>query len=364
MLHTETVEGTTLELLRRLQSESMLDSFCLAGEIALALYLGHRKSIDLDLFTPYPFDVLLLKDFLETKYGFRTDFLEKNTLKGSINGVKIDCITHAYERLGNPCMEDGIRLYALEDIVTMKLSAIADNDSRLKDFIDIAFLSTRLSFYSMLKCYEHKFPKSNVIRPILRGRDVCRYGYEWANLWIINTHNGIKGDLERIHIEDYPAIKQHLDKYWDKIEPRADQGDTAYNLRNCAYLDEFSKPKIVWGNLNTFGSYVIAPENMFINAPACMIVPGNTYLLAVLNSKIADYYLRTLGVVRNGGFFEYKPMFVEQIPIPKITTEKAKQIDNILSSSLSMEDKDVKIEEIIEGIYGLSREEITFLHNL
>ena len=364
MLHTETVEGTTLELLRRLQSESMLDSFCLAGEIALALYLGHRKSIDLDLFTPYPFDVLLLKDFLETKYGFRTDFLEKNTLKGSINGVKIDCITHAYERLGNPCMEDGIRLYALEDIVTMKLSAIADNDSRLKDFIDIAFLSTRLSFYSMLKCYEHKFPKSNVIRPILRGRDVCRYGYEWANLWIINTHNGIKGDLERIHIEDYPAIKQHLDKYWDKIEPRADQGDIAYNLRNCAYLDEFSKPKIVWGNLNTFGSYAIAPENMFINAPACMIVPGNTYLLAVLNSKIADYYLRTLGVVRNGGFFEYKPMFVEQIPIPKITTEKAKQIDNILSSSLSMEDKDVKIEEIIEGIYGLSREEITFLHNL
>jgi len=364
MLHTETVEGTTLELLRRLQSESMLDSFCLAGEIALALYLGHRKSIDLDLFTLYPFDVLLLKDFLETKYGFRTDFLEKNTLKGSINGVKIDCITHAYERLGNPCMEDGIRLYALEDIVTMKLSAIADNDSRLKDFIDIAFLSTRLSFYSMLKCYEHKFPKSNVIRPILRGRDVCRYGYEWANLWIINTHNGIKGDLERIHIEDYPAIKQHLDKYWDKIEPRADQGDTAYNLRNCAYLDEFSKPKIVWGNLNTFGSYAIAPENMFINAPACMIVPGNTYLLAVLNSKIADYYLRTLGVVRNGGFFEYKPMFVEQIPIPKITTEKAKQIDNILSSSLSMEDKDVKIEEIIEGIYGLSREEITFLHNL
>ncbi len=364
MLHTETVEGTTLELLRRLQSESMLDSFCLAGEIALALYLGHRKSIDLDLFTPYPFDVLLLKDFLETKYGFRTDFLEKNTLKGSINGVKIDCITHAYERLGNPCMEDGIRLYALEDIVTMKLFAIADNDSRLKDFIDIAFLSTRLSFYSMLKCYEHKFPKSNVIRPILRGRDVCRYGYEWANLWIINTHNGIKGDLERIHIEDYPAIKQHLDKYWDKIESRADQGDTAYNLRNCAYLDEFSKPKIVWGNLNTFGSYAIAPENMFINAPACMIVPGNTYLLAVLNSKIADYYLRTLGVVRNGGFFEYKPMFVEQIPIPKITTEKAKQIDNILSSSLSMEDKDVKIEEIIEGIYGLSREEITFLHNL
>ena len=166
MLHTETVEGTTLELLRRLQSESMLDTFCLAGGTALALYLGHRKSVDLDLFTPYPFDVPQLKDFLEAKYGLRTDFLEKNTLKGTIDGVKIDCITHAYERLGDLCSEDAVRLYALEDIIAMKLSAIADNGSRLKDFIDIAFLSTRFSFYSMLKCYERKFPKSNVIRPL------------------------------------------------------------------------------------------------------------------------------------------------------------------------------------------------------
>ena len=375
MLHTETVEGTTLELLRRLQSESMMDSFCLAGEIALALYLGHRKSIDLDLFTPYPFDVLLLKDFLETKYGFRTDFLEKNTLKGSINGVKIDCITHAYERLGNPCMEDGIRLYALEDIVAMKLSAIADNDSRLKDFIDIAFLSTRLSFYSMLKCYEHKFPKSNVIRPILRGRDIKKYGYEFADQYIIATFPSRK-----YNIDEYQSLKSYFLSFGiEKLEQTGKEyiinGEIVKARKktnnkwfetqdSISYWDEFSKPKIVWGNLNTFGSYAIAPENMFINAPACMIVPGNTYLLAVLNSKIADYYLRTLGVVRNGGFFEYKPMFVEQIPIPKITTEKAKQIDNILSSSLSMEDKDVKIEEIIEGIYGLSREEITFLHNL
>ena len=375
MLHTETVEGTTLELLRRLQSESMLDSFCLAGEIALALYLGHRKSIDLDLFTPYPFDVLLLKDFLETKYGFRTDFLEKNTLKGSINGVKIDCITHAYERLGNPCMEDGIRLYALEDIVAMKLSAIADNDSRLKDFIDIAFLSTRLSFYSMLKCYEHMFPKSNVIRPILRGRDIKKYGYEFADQYIIATFPSRK-----YNIDEYQSLKSYFLSFGiEKLEQTGKEyiinGEIVKARKktnnkwfetqdSISYWDEFSKPKIVWGNLNTFGSYAIAPENMFINAPACMIVPGNTYLLAVLNSKIADYYLRTLGVVRNGGFFEYKPMFVEQIPIPKITTEKAKQIDNILSSSLSMEDKDVKIEEIIEGIYGLSREEITFLHNL
>ena len=79
---------------------------------------------------------------------------------------------------------------------------------------------------------------AELIRPILRGRDIKRYGYNWANLWLINTHNGIRGKLERVHIEDYPAIKAHLDQYWDRISKRADKGDTPYNLRNCAYLVE------------------------------------------------------------------------------------------------------------------------------
>ena len=88
--------------------------------------------------------------------------MAKNTLKGTIDGVKIDCITHSYDYLENPYIESGIRLYSMEDVIAMKLSAIADNGSRLKDFIDIAFLSTRFPFSSM---YERKFPNSNVIRP-------------------------------------------------------------------------------------------------------------------------------------------------------------------------------------------------------
>ena len=85
-----------------------------------------------------------------------------------------------------------------------------------------------------------------LIRPILRGRDIKRYGYNWAGLWLINTHNGIKGRIPRIDINDYPAVKAHLDQYWDKISKRADKGDTPYNLRNCAYMEDFDKPKIMW----------------------------------------------------------------------------------------------------------------------
>ena len=91
-------------------------------------------------------------------------------------------------------------------------------------------------------------PKSaEIIRPILRGRDIKRYGYTFADLWIINVHNGVKEKgIPRIHIGDYPAIKAHLDNFYEKLVKRADKGDTPYNLRNCAYMDDFSKQKIVY----------------------------------------------------------------------------------------------------------------------
>ena len=221
----------------------------------------------------------------------------------------------------------------------------------------------RNEILSACQTEEERQRTAEIIRPILRGRDIRRYGYEWADLWLINTHNGVKDSLERVHIEDYPAIKQHLDYYWDKIESRADKGDTPYNLRNCAYVDEFSKPKIVWGNLNTRGSYAMAPENMFINAPACMIVPGSQYLLTMLNSKVADYYIRNLGVVRNGGFFEYKPMFVEQIPVPLPREEVVASIEDVFNSDIPDELKDKRLEEIIESMFDFTEPEIAYLRN-
>lgn len=166
MLHKETVAGTTVGLLRKLEAEDMLSTFCLAGGTALALYLGHRRSVDLDLFTPDPFDVTELREYLEERYRFRTDYSAKNTLKGTIDNIKVDCIRHGYNYLVQPLHIDGLRLYSIEDIIAMKLSAISDNGTRLKDFIDIAFLSTRFSLLSMLDCYVKKFLDTNVLRPV------------------------------------------------------------------------------------------------------------------------------------------------------------------------------------------------------
>ena len=198
---------------------------------------------------------------------------------------------------------------------------------------------------------------AELIRPVLRGRDIKRYGYVENGLYLINTHNGIRGKIPRIRIEDYPSIKSHLDQYWDKIEKRADQGDTPYNLRNCAYLDDFSKPKIVWGNLNLKASFALVEDNSFINAPSPMIVPASNYLLGILNSKLADYYIRRLGVTRNGGYFEYKPMFIEQLPVPVDCKFKT-----IIEEAVNKRDER-QIDKIIYIIYGLSSEEIHYIES-
>ena len=207
----------------------------------------------------------------------------------------------------------------------------------LTGYNDAFIISTEKRNEILANCQteDERTRTAELIRPILRGRDIKRYSYDWANLWLINTHNGIKGKIPRIQIENYPAIKAHLDQYWEKISTRADKGDTPYNLRNCAYMEDFSKPKIVWGNLNLTPNYALVENNSFINAPSSMIVPASKYLLAILNSKIADFYIKLLGVTRNGGYFEYKPMFIEQLPIPqlKIENKELAQIERLIDNN-------------------------------
>jgi predicted nucleotidyltransferase component of viral defense system len=146
-----------------MQDRALAD-FNLVGGTALALYIGHRMSIDLDLFTPQPFDAQELRKHLADHHHFKSDFIGKHTLMGYIDNVKVDFITHAYPLVDKQHItEEGVRLISIRDIAAMKLSAIAGNGTRLKDFIDVAFLSTRMSLSDMLKDYERKFTDTTAI---------------------------------------------------------------------------------------------------------------------------------------------------------------------------------------------------------
>jgi hypothetical protein len=164
MLHIQTVKGETFGLLTGLMQDSALADFDLAGGTALALYLGHRMSIDLDLFASKAFDAEKLGKYLFDNHDFKSNFIGEHTLMGYIDDVKVDFITHAYPSLdAKYTTGEGIRLISMRDIAAMKLSAIAGNGTRLKDFIDVAFLSTRMPLSDMLSDYERKYADTTAI---------------------------------------------------------------------------------------------------------------------------------------------------------------------------------------------------------
>lgn len=161
MLRKETVNTATLELLKKLMDDEILKDFFLVGGTALSLQIGHRISIDIDLFSTTSFDEDKILTHLEPNYNFQLDYQAKNTLKGEINGVKIDLITHNYPLINPLINVEDVRMASALDIAAMKLNAISGNGTRLKDFIDIAYLSSSLSLIQMVDGYEHKYKTRN-----------------------------------------------------------------------------------------------------------------------------------------------------------------------------------------------------------
>jgi hypothetical protein len=161
MLRKETVAAGTLELLKRLMQDENLSDFFLVGGTALSLQIGHRISIDIDLFSQRSFEENDLLAYLESQVGLKLDYLHKNTIKGQIAETKVDLITHPYPLVEPLLISDGIRFASLEDIAAMKLNAIVGNGTRLKDFIDIAYLSCYLPLKKMTDAYENKYATRN-----------------------------------------------------------------------------------------------------------------------------------------------------------------------------------------------------------
>lgn len=190
MLHKETVSDFTLDLLKSLMADEKLADFFLVGGTALALQIGHRISIDLDLFSRNSFSENDLLFHLEKTYQFKLDFQANQTLKGSINNVNVDLITHNYPLVKPLVTVDNVRMASLEDIAAMKLNAISGNGTRLKDFIDIASLSPKLSLAEMVMAYRNKYDSRNpamVIKSLEYHEDInfnepvqmLDSGYSW-----------------------------------------------------------------------------------------------------------------------------------------------------------------------------------------
>lgn len=251
-----------------------------------------------------------------------------------------------------------------------------------------AFIITtekREEILNACKTQEERKRTEALIKPILRGKDIKRYSYEWAGEWVINTHNGYTSNLKfkipPIDIEKYPAIKVHLDSHYDTIATRSDQGDTPYHLRNCAYLEDFEKEKIVYGEIVQEPRFYLdngeCELGYFYAEATSFILTGEhlRYLLGMLHSKLITFAFKTFyaggGLGESG--YRYKKAFIERLPIPKITPqnqELARKITDGAKAILEAKEKDPKantqklekeIDALVYQLYNLTDEEIKII---
>jgi hypothetical protein len=217
MLQTQTVTVETLALIKQLMADPRLEDFILVGGTALALTIGHRQSIDIDLFTNRPFDVDKIAALLKDEH--RAEFVK--VYQGStvcfIDGIKTDLISHRYPVIKPPETIDGIRIMSQPDIAALKLHAIVNNGTRLKDFVDIHFMLEKMPLSEMYSAYETKY-HPNASRDVakLALRDHTRIDFKEPVMLVGNTLDWPKINarlLQAVERPDkifLPAIRQQL----------------------------------------------------------------------------------------------------------------------------------------------------------
>lgn len=247
-----------------------------------------------------------------------------------------------------------------------------------------AFIITtekREEILNACKTQEERKRTETLIKPILRGKDIKRYSYEWAHLWVINTHNGytsnLKSKIPPIDIEKYPATKAHLDAHWDTIATRCDQGDTPYHLRNCAYLEDFEKEKIVWNPVSGEYFFTFIKDEIYFNNSLFMMTSKTLktrdfyYICGLLNTTLYKWLtIQMTNLITIGKYAYGSKDKIERLPIPQITEknqELADKITDCTEAILQAKEKDPKantqelekeIDALVYQLYNLTDEEI------
>ncbi|EGA5166807.1 class I SAM-dependent DNA methyltransferase, partial [Campylobacter jejuni] len=307
------------------------------------------------------YDIGLYKDFAE----FSQNSLSKESF--TFSDENTSALKAKTERIGTPLKEwQGLNIY--RGILTGYNEAF------------IITTEKRNEILANCKDEAEKERTAKLIRKMLRGRDIKRYSYEWAGLWVINTHNGYKNQngekVEAINIKHYPSLKKHFDEFYPQLEKRADKGLTPYNLRNCAYIEEFEKEKIVYPCIMAKEPYFSYETSFaFAMAPANIITSNSDilkYILAFLNSDFIYLMLRKFYM--GGGIEgELKTNNLEKLPIPKINSKNQKLADeliNLVDEILKAKEQDKnantqelenKINSLVYKLYNLTEEEIKII---
>ena len=233
---------------------------------------------------------------------------------------------------------------------------------------------------------EERKKTDEIIRPILRGRDISRYSYDWAGLWLIwipwhfplHLNNSIQGaseKAERDFIEQYPALYNHMLQYKDSLSKR-NKAETGiryewYTLQRWGanYWEDFLKPKIVWGEISDRSKFAYDHYGNFVPEATTFLMVGENlpYLLCVLNCPLSEWFFSKVGTTTGMGTVRWKKYTIENLLIPNITKEKIKifesSVSNYLTGKISATEFSQFVNNQIYIIVGLTHDEIDFVEH-
>ena len=206
---------------------------------------------------------------------------------------------------------------------------------------------------------------AEIIKPILRGRDISRYRYVSSGHYILLTRNGI--NVKR----DYPEIYNHLKSFGNKFRNRGARGSHWTNLRACSFYDDFKKEKIVWIELADLGRFALCSEEVYLLNSAYFLLPpqgmDSKFLLGVLNSSTIRFYLSLVAETSGMGTSRWINNYVKEFPIPVVAREEQTPISRLADQILIAKRTDPKadtteqeteIDRLVYGLYGLTAGEI------
>ena len=232
-----------------------------------------------------------------------------------------------------------------------------------------AFLIDNQTKEALIEAY----PKSaEIIKPVLKGRDIKRYQSNWAQLWLITTHNGY-GNVPAINVNDYPVVKKHLDHFYTQLEKRYDKGNTPYNLRNCAYHAEFEKAKIIYPETTQTANFFYDDGQHYIEKTCFMIIGRDLKILVgLLSCTLMTFAYKHFysGTILGKQGYQYNKHAFEKLPIVKIPAAQQASfialVDKILSMKAAYPDADTsilenEIDKLVYALYDLTDDEIAIV---
>ena len=393
--------GTDADALQQIGYQTFVktgDIFCLFYELGIALLKKHgllayitsntwlRAGYGecLRRFLIENSNVIQLIDFSEFKVfdsaTVRANilFAEASSSEGTTQACVIDKATFSIDKLSDYCRENlmpnifssdsWIILSPIEQSIKSKVEKVGKPlknwDIQINYGIKTGFNEAFIIDGKTKDTLIEKSPKNaELIRPILRGRDIKRYKADFADLWIINSHNGY-GNIPAVNIEDYPDIKVHLDCYIADLQKRKDKGITPYNLRSCIYMEDFSKQKIVWGEISDKSKFALDEMGMYPEATTFLMTGNNLkFLLAILNSKLGEWSFNQIGTRTGMGTNRWKKYTLESLVVKTPTSEEKTQIEILVTKIIHEPSKEniTALDNAIYQLYQLTDEEISFI---